>query len=270
MNRLSTQKGATLIIVLCVLILTAMIGAMIVRQSMTSLNIATNAQAKQLLFQSSDAALMKIQNASESLILTISGSLGRSMNGVSKSQEIVFCYQKNNTDFFNVINYSTIEWQDGASAPNGSISGTLGYCRVGRTSLNSFNSGRNAIMTQVSIQSVGTSIQSNQPAPFSGYSLGTDAQSLNSTSGGGNNTQMNQVIRVYAVSLMPSMSTASEADINRCLNSHMNEPIIPLNSTPADGSVKTVSMCLLELGVPFSTQYSDFNLIQTEYQRVAE
>ncbi|MBF7682818.1 pilus assembly protein PilX [Acinetobacter sp. B5B] len=269
MIRRSTQQGATLIIVLCVLVLTALIGAVIVRQSMTSLNIATNAQAKQLLFQSSDAALMKIQNAPESLILTISGSLGRSMNGVARAPEIVFCYQKNNTDFFNVTNYSTIEWPDGASAPNGTSSGTLGYCQASRSNLNFFTSGRNAILTQISIQSIGTSSESNQTNPFEGYSVGTDAQSLNSTSGGGNNTQMNQVIRVYAISLMPSMSTASAANINTCLNSHMNQPIVPLTSTPSTGATDTISMCLQRLGVPFATQFSDYNLIQTEYQRVA-
>ncbi|SDB99750.1 hypothetical protein SAMN05421733_107141 [Acinetobacter boissieri] len=268
MNRLSTQKGATLIIVLCVLILTAMIGAMIVRQSMTSLNIATNAQAKQLLFQSSDAALMKVQNASESLILTISGSLGRSMNSVSKSQEIVFCYQKNSADFFNVTRYSTIEWQDGASAPNGSISGTLGYCQVSQASRNFFTSGRNAILTQVSIQNIGTSTTSTESGAFTGHSLGTDAQSLNATAGGGNNTQSNQVIRVYAVSLMPSMSTASGAAINTCLNSHMNNPVVPTSSTPTEDSLKTISTCLNQLGVPFSTQYSDYNLVQNDLEGV--
>ncbi|MBF7688401.1 pilus assembly protein PilX [Acinetobacter rathckeae] len=267
-NSLSTQKGATLVIVLCVLVLTAMIGAMIVRQSMTSLNIATNAQARQLLFQSSDAALMKVQNASQALILTISGNLGRSMNSMSKSPEIVFCYQKNSADFFNVTQYSMIEWQDGASAPNGTLSGTLGYCQVSKGNRTFFTSGRNAILTQVSIQNIGTSTTSSESGAFTGYTVGTDAQSLNATAGSASNTQNNQVIRVYAVSLMPSMSTASATDINACLNSHMNNPVAPVTSTPTATGLKSISACLQELGVPFSTQYSDYNLIQTDYQRV--
>lgn len=275
MSLISAQRGATLIIVLVVLILTSLIGAMIVRQSMTSLNIATSAQARQLLFQSSDAALMKLQNAPESLILTISGSLGRSMNSTVKSQEIVFCYQKNNTDFFNVTNYSTIEWQDGASSPNGTGSGVLGYCRVSQSDRSFFTSGRNVVLTQVSIQSIGTSKQtiapsdqSTQSGAFSQQSLGTDAQSLNATAGGGSNTQTNQVIRMYAVSLMPSMSTASEDSINSCLNSHMNNPIVPLTSQATPDATKTISTCLAELGVPFSTQYSDYTLIQEDYKPV--
>lgn len=53
---INKQRGATLIVVLFLLLAIIVLGTLAVRQSLVSLNIATNSQAQQLLLQNSDAA----------------------------------------------------------------------------------------------------------------------------------------------------------------------------------------------------------------------
>lgn len=262
MSYFTNQRGsAALVITLIVLSVITVIGAIAVRQSITGLNISTNAQAKQIMFQSSDAALSKFQNASGTLVLSVSNILELSKNNSSAGKEIVFCYQKNQADFFNNLRYSVTEWRNGADQPSSSH-GTLGYCQAGNN--NFFNSGRNAVLTQVSIQN----LPSETTQPFEGQSLGTDTQSLNSTSGSGNTTQVNYNLRVFAISLMPNLSAASTNDINACLNSRMNNPIVPQSSTAGAGAETTISQCLTNLAVPFVTLTSDFLLIQDNFTKV--
>lgn len=57
---MKVQKGSTLIVVLILLLVITVIGTLAVRQSLTSLNIATNSQAQQLLMQSSDSVLYRL------------------------------------------------------------------------------------------------------------------------------------------------------------------------------------------------------------------
>ena len=58
MKRLQTlkrqQRGATLIVVLIMLLIITIVGVMAIRIAMTSLNIATNSQIGQLLMQTGD------------------------------------------------------------------------------------------------------------------------------------------------------------------------------------------------------------------------
>jgi Tfp pilus assembly protein PilX len=57
-----SQKGATLIVVLVMLILIMLVGTWAIRGSITSLNIATNAQAQALLTQNSDSVFFSMEN----------------------------------------------------------------------------------------------------------------------------------------------------------------------------------------------------------------
>ncbi|WP_432209005.1 pilus assembly PilX family protein, partial [Acinetobacter variabilis] len=62
MKALSIQRGATLIVVLVMLILLTLVGTWAIRGSLTSLNIATNTQAQALLQQASDAIFFSLEN----------------------------------------------------------------------------------------------------------------------------------------------------------------------------------------------------------------
>ena len=69
-------------------------------------------------------------------------------------------------------------------------------------------------------------------------------------------------ILVTATSIVPSMSTASDTDINACFSTNMNQVVIPSGVTPATGMNKSVSQCLQDLGVPVNTQITEYNLTQ--------
>ena len=56
------QHGSTLIVVLILLLAITIIGTLAIRQSMVSLNIATNSQAQQLMIQNSDAATFNVED----------------------------------------------------------------------------------------------------------------------------------------------------------------------------------------------------------------
>ena len=59
------QVGATLIIVLLLLVAITLIGSLAIRSSVLSLKVSTMSQAQQLLLQNSDAALFKIEDPAQ-------------------------------------------------------------------------------------------------------------------------------------------------------------------------------------------------------------
>ena len=63
------QHGSTLIVVLILLLAITIIGTLAIRQSMVSLNIATNSQAQQLMIQNSDAATFNVEDTNNLLLL---------------------------------------------------------------------------------------------------------------------------------------------------------------------------------------------------------
>ncbi len=68
-----SQRGATLIVVMVMLLAITVIGTLAIRQGLISLNVATNSQAQQLLMQNSDAAFFNIERE-DNLIQSLSAS----------------------------------------------------------------------------------------------------------------------------------------------------------------------------------------------------
>ena len=246
------QTGATLIVVLILLLVITVIGTMAIRGSLTTLNIATNSQAQQLLVQNSDAAIFNVENPS--LIernTAYDGLFGLVKTDVNKGKELVFCYKGTATDFYNFSRASFMQWVSG-TAPNNSELGIDGYCKMD-SSNNFFTSGRKAVMTQVSIK-VNTDASSNLDRAFEHMQRGTDVESAK--------IDKSEKILVTATSIVPSMSTASDTAINACFSTHMNQVMIPSGVTPTTGMNKSVSQCLQDLGVPVNTQITEYNLTQ--------
>lgn len=256
-----SQRGATLIVVLVVMLLITIIGTLAIRQSLVSLNIATNGQAQQLMLQSSDAAIFQAENPAQLARYGYSDSLlGYPSKTENIGKEIVFCYRGAQSSFFDFSKISVMQWVEGATAPDGTSLGTQGYCSVG-SETNNFVSARQAVMTQVTIQFV----QEQGSQPFENAILGTDTQTIK--------LPENQKAIIHAVSLMPTLSTASNADINQCLSQRMSNPVVPSGvTTPASGATQTVSECLAALNVPFTTEVTDYNYtfdISTQQTAVA-
>jgi hypothetical protein len=69
-------------------------------------------------------------------------------------------------------------------------------------------------------------------------------------------------ILVTATSIIPALSSASDADINACFSRHMNQVVVPNGVIAASGMDKSVAECLQGLGVPVNTQITEYNLTQ--------
>ena len=108
------QKGATLIVVLFVLILMVLIGTLAVKQSLVGLNIATNSQIQSLMRQTADAVFFSLErdNQDSAIFQKNLSSLG--LFGMVKSdafldKELVFCYRpKSQKQVFSLQNASIV------------------------------------------------------------------------------------------------------------------------------------------------------------------
>lgn len=246
------QTGATLIVVLILLLVITVIGTLAIRSSLTSLNIATNSQGQQLLLQNSDSAIFNVE--SPNLLernTAYDGLFGLVKADANKGKELVFCYKGTESSFYSFSRASFIQWFSG-NAPSNTELGPDGFCKLDNAN-NFFTSGRKAVMTQVSIK-VNTDASSNLDRAFEHMQRGTDAESAK--------IDKSEKILVTATSIVPSMSTANDTDINNCFSTHMNQVVIPSGVTPATGMNKSVSQCLQDLGVPVNTQIAEYNLTQ--------
>jgi Tfp pilus assembly protein PilX len=257
MKSYSSQRGATLIVVMIMLVAITVIGTLAIKQGLISLNVATNSQAQQLVMQNSDAAFFNIEREANLIqSLTASGMFGYINGAANKDKEMVFCFRGAEANFFDINRASLMVWESG-NAPTNDTLGTEGYCSVSANSGNFFTSGRRAAMTQVSVKF--SSQLDNDP--FYGMQYGTDEKGVK--------FEKNKPVKVFAVSIMPTLTTTSAAKIDACLNSHMSEVTIPSGVTPStvkdEDGVRvddSVTDCLAKLNVPFTTQVTEYMIAQ--------
>lgn len=232
------QQGATLMIVLMLLLMVTIVSSLAIRQSLVSLGIATHAQAQQLLMQNSDAAMLNVENTRHLVAyLARDGMFGLLKGPQHKNKELVFCVKASRAQFFLKSEASMIYQQNGG-LHNQSL-GLNGYCRSGASQGNFFNSNRRIVLTQVSIRF----LDSVEIEPFQNMIRGTD-QDLSKI-------EPTQRVKVQAISLIPNLSSASTAQIDQCLSQHLNQ-----------AATDSVTDCLTDLNVPFSTHVTEYTLGQ--------
>lgn len=247
------QKGATLIVVLFVLLMLTLIGTMAIRQSSMVLSIATNSQAQQLLNQNSDATFFNVESI-ENFVQSLStnGMFGYINNKNDINKELVFCFRGDQKEFFKINRASLIEWEEGKQAPTNSSIGKDGYCDADKTNLNFFTSMRRAVMTQVSVKfsTVGKS------EPFSDRQRGLDAKQTQA--------EQSKRVKIFAVSLMPSLYSGNRKKINTCLQERMSEVTVPSGTTvvATTESRKSITACLTQLNIPFTTHITEYTITQ--------
>lgn len=250
------QKGATLIVVLILLVAITIMGVYAIRQSMVSLGVATNSQVQQLVMQNSDAAFYQVSDVSNlALNLSKAGVFGQNDTKSDRNKEVVFCYRSDKADFFDPETYSVISWENGNSAPTNNSNGTGGYCQISALDsvANFFTSGRKAVMTQVAIKYTSDS----QGEKFENVPEAIDPEKAK--------VIPPQKMNVYSISIMPSLAKASSASINTCLSSRMSEVTPPenlRNNIPMPAG-QSITECLTELNVPFTSQVSEYLIEQT-------
>lgn len=244
------QQGSTLVVVLIMLVIITIIGVLGVRQSMTSLHVATNSQINELLRQSSDSAMLALEKSTDlAELATASGILGFISQPQNANKELVFCFKKNQGIAFNLSQASMLEFTGSAVVNNGL--GDRGFCKPQQHIF--YTSQRNAVITQVAVKRSTAGVL--EPA-FSNYVVGTDFVSAK--------TQNNQRFTVYATSVLPSVGGASKEEIYTCLSTRLSgatqsATLDPLTEDDENSAASTVSKCLEGLGVPYITQVADYS-----------
>lgn len=199
----SNQRGAVLIVVLLFLILIMLVGVIAVRNSTTDLKIATSDQINTVLLQSSDSVNNKIEqsvngNPSEEpyqQIMSFTGIFGYYILNDDANDDIVdFCYRPR-SGFFN-IDKAVIRRSTGKL-----VSNNEGYCDPAES--DDYTSTRNTTMTQVMVKKVNDSTVE----AFDQMNLGSDSESK---------TAKMHTFEIYATSVLPAYSGASEGKIKDC------------------------------------------------------
>lgn len=249
------QSGSTLIVVLGLLVVITLIGTLAMKNSLVSLNIATNSQVQQIMTQSSDSALFQIEDPTQlGLYLASDGLLGYMKTDANKEKELVFCVRGSDTQFFDMNKASIIHWQSGKPGPTNNLMGFDGYCDM--TTNDSYTSGRKAVMTQIAVRYTSTPTD-----PFQFYHRGTDPSTAK--------LEPAQRLMVHSTSLMPTLTADLDVNkVNDCLKKHLNLAIEPIDSIydenntdqvkeNAQGKI-SVSQCLTSLNVPHTTQVVEY------------
>ena len=246
------QKGATLIVVLFVLIFMVLIATLAVKQSLVGLNVATNSQVQSLMRQTADAVFFSLErdNQNSAIFQKNLSSLG--LFGMVKSdaflnKELVFCYRpKTQKQVFNIQNASIV-YPTGTDDINNSELGTTGFCKY---TSNDYSSGRDFMISQVAVKKSSLSTD----VPFKFYPLGTDASTV----------QLDQVqpVQIIVTTIIPGAASGSgtgwssfNTQINNCFKNHIND-----KSTKYPDQM-TVAECFSDLGVPYSQQVMDYAVI---------
>lgn len=257
------QKGATLIVVLVMLLLVTILGTYAMSQGLINLKIATNAQIQKLLMQSSDVALSHMEkDFSTNEASNLAGTpVGQVLLPGNEGLELQFCFKPSevttsntltNSIFFNlsqfrIVRRSSDTANSGVTLESGDI--TNGICNPATM----FAIGRKAVVTQVAL------INPNDPAvdleKYELTTLKTDLKDVDADT---------KRVRVIVTSLSPAMATGvTTTQISDCLKDHVMDNTALQNqadSTGASGriAVQTVAQCLNAVGVPTNTQVSEY------------
>ena len=265
------QRGATLIVVLIMLLVITIVGVLAIRVAMTSLNIATNSQIGQLLLQTSDTPTNILLNRSSyknltSVMSVVGKAISDQKDPLAQGREYVFCYkptaalQVNSVlDMTVLIPPTAIAADDTKATVDTTETNRSGFCDLEQD----FGSAREAVVTQVAIKYI---VGSNtDAAPGSDLDRGTDAS-------GGSSVQQGKVdgrVRVTATAILPNYSSADLADVQReCIGNGSAAGYINDNADAGLRTKKTMADCLTEYGIPVNTQIQEIDL-KTRFVQVS-
>lgn len=264
------QKGATLIVVLIMLLVITIVGVIAIRVAVTSLNIATNSQIGQLLLQTSDTPTNILLNKSEFKNLTsVMGAVGKAINDqqdpLSRGREYIFCYRPTAALQMGSILDVTVLIPPAATAADNTRptvdtteSNRSGFCNLEED----FGSARQAVVTQVSVKYINSA--DPDAAPGADLERGTDASK-------DGNIQQGKVlgrVRVTATAILPNFSSTNLADVQRdCIGNATAVGFINDNSDEGLRTKRTMADCLSDYGIPVNTQIQEIDL-KTRYVQV--
>lgn len=230
------QSGATLIIVLIVLVLIITIGTVAIRRSTTDLKIATAAQVNDILFQSNDAAFLKVEKEDR--------RLGKSAAIVDLNvyisdperagHSVTFCARPRNNSLFNITMISERN-------KDGGLLSSAGYCDPSNDD-DYINEGR-AITQLTFVRPIEADPEENILNQEQQGSSSNDREDAKLGSAG-NPTCVKFI--GYATTLIPALSSAP-------LGNSTSTDTTTISGCLKQATPDLVDSCLTDLGVPFTT-----------------
>lgn len=232
----STERGATLIVVLLFLVLIMLAGAIAVRQSTTDLKIATSDQINTVLLQSADSANQKLEmmvnGSADSTgykdVTSATGALGHFiLFEDNKINEFIYCFNPRTQRY--LTNSATVRAPAGGYV-DGLNNGVCDYTKAA-----DYTSARQAVMTQMSIT---VTPPSPNAKPFESVVLGKEIE---------DRTSKKFKFDIRPTSSLPAYSEPKSGS-DKCFEQ------TSIASNVAAGK-KSLNDCLLAASTPSKTLY---------------
>lgn len=223
------QQGATLIVVLLVLLLITIVGTFAIRKSMTSLNLLSNQQINTLLIQSSDAAFLKFQNPNDvATHAAATGIVSFLRNPANQDKELVFCFSGAQPFALNNAGWMRQSGSVEKLATGG------GACTA-----NHHSDGRSQVTTQVYIRRVATA----PTEPFADIARGTDFVSAK--------TESSLRLEMSVISVMNGLISDPD-DLFKAPNGCFHRSLVGANH---------VMQCLKDKDVLYNAQVAEYRFL---------
>lgn len=217
MKRKRFQKGSSILVVIMVISVIGIISAASMRSALTAREQANLSLIEQVNETENTAALFTLTSFYPN---SETSAYYHGLAATYPDAEVVYCAGKN-------LAVSLMQWPATSNTPVNSALGTTGYCNVSYLSQNA--SERKVTLTQVSLRKDNTKL----PSLISNDKVLTG-----------------RVFVATVTTLMPGMSTASNASINACLNGRVNNMNMVTHNKGTVAVRKPVVECLRDLGVP--------------------
>lgn len=230
------QQGATLITVMIIMVVITMLGLTAMRMGLSSLALASNSQASNILFQAADVGMMEFGLAVDET----KGYADRKMTigGVEKTGFLTAAVAV----AVEGVDPATIQEFNYCLTPKRATRLTPGFCDAEQT--NDYMTGRDTVVVQVTLK----------PVYNNEILLGSDSASVGPV--------RSYKFMVYSTAVLPAFGSASKSDINDCLRL-VNDDGDSYNLNPQDPAsvteltnrhgVTSVTDCLTDVGAVFST-----------------
>jgi hypothetical protein len=265
------QRGATLIVVLIMLLVITIVGVLAIRVAMTTLNIATNSQIGQLLMQTGDTPTNILLNRTTYKDLTsVTNVIGKVISDqkdpLSHGREYVFCYRptaalnvSSALDMTVLIPPAATDGDNTKASVDTTESNRSGFCDLE----SDFGSSREAVVTQVAVKYI-TETDSDV-APGAYLDRGSDASKDSNIQQG----KLDGRVRITATAILPNYSSADLSEVQReCIGNGSAVGYINDNADAGLRTKKTMADCLTEYGIPVNTQIQEIDL-KTRFVQVS-
>lgn len=224
------QNGATLIVVLIILLVIALVGTLAVKSSILGLKVSTNSLVRSLLLENSNSALFNIEDPSQIARQLALDGMFSYFNAIDNvADELVFCYRLSSMNtFYSADKVSVIGRDNGTTKM-----GITGFCKAGE-----FSSGRSAIQAQIYLKKNMDNTSSAFSTVPNGTSLGQSEVPVVANN-----------IGVTVISILPSYAGATDAQIEACFKK---------TAIKKSETTETVEECFEALNIPYNLQHADY------------